>query len=658
MLTGIYDAPKGLPPSRQYRLFINNQEVFVYDAQVCLDIDPMRNIEKPFLSSYAYFDAEEDSVVEICVKPLFAQVAFADVLPKSRAIEPSFTEDAICFSMSAPDQIVVVVNELRDQVLMIFANPPLTDAPNPDDENVIYFGPGLHIADDPDNIIRLKSGQTLFIAGGAVVTGVIEAVDVENIRICGRGILDGSGVAGRWHEDFWGIIGRPQDAPHRRHHAEIHYCKNVEIDGVIFADPPAWTMYILHCEDVRINNIKIIGHQMNSDGIDICSTHRVRGQNIFIRTSDDNLAIKAYAHKDGGKTNNVQDVEFKRCVLWADRASALEIGHELCAEDISSIRFRDIDILDQREATLGYHAIDITNSDYADVHDILFEDIRVENCARLFGARIREGIYGNSGRAKGKIRDISLRNIHCGGRSTVTFFGRDAEHKVRDIRIENFYVNGKLQKTFENEYHNPYVENIRLFAEGAETDVLAAYPPTDKCVPLDISPMCNIIINRFYDLHSDDWFRMPDSVQILEGIPFNIAGTGYIPNGNGTHKRAVVPAKRRGLEQSFSLPVNAKSDWMFFLHTSIHVYSEIDSLLCRYLIKYADGEVFTIRVRNANDAHDWRLWSMAGWQPVIEGIRTYIMPWRNPYPQREIESITMLDGDIPELPVLLAVTRA
>ena len=53
--------------------------------------------------------------------------------------------------------------------------------------NVIYFGPGIH---KPERI-ALSSGQTLYIAGGAIVKGGV-AISGDNIKIKGRGILCGN----------------------------------------------------------------------------------------------------------------------------------------------------------------------------------------------------------------------------------------------------------------------------------------------------------------------------------------------------------------------------------------------------------------------------------------------------------------------------------
>ena len=119
--------------------------------------------------------------------------------------------------------------------LHLFAGSPEEDRPDANDPNVHYFGPGVH---DCGEII-LQSGQTVYLAGGAVVYGGITGTDIENIRICGRGILDNSR-----HER--GIV-RP---------IVLHGCRNVTIEGIIIRDACEWVLTAAGCTNVQINNIK------------------------------------------------------------------------------------------------------------------------------------------------------------------------------------------------------------------------------------------------------------------------------------------------------------------------------------------------------------------------------------------------------------------
>jgi len=74
--------------------------------------------------------------------------------------------------------------------LLIFANPIEADIPQRNDPNIIYYGPGIH--KPAGSVINLKSNQTLYLAGGAVVQAGINVLDSENVTIRGRGILDGT----------------------------------------------------------------------------------------------------------------------------------------------------------------------------------------------------------------------------------------------------------------------------------------------------------------------------------------------------------------------------------------------------------------------------------------------------------------------------------
>ena len=62
--------------------------------------------------------------------------------------------------------------------------------PDESDPKVKTFGPGVHIGGE-NGRIELKDGETLYLKAGAFVKGGIYASG-NNIRICGRGVLDSS----------------------------------------------------------------------------------------------------------------------------------------------------------------------------------------------------------------------------------------------------------------------------------------------------------------------------------------------------------------------------------------------------------------------------------------------------------------------------------
>ena len=58
-----------------------------------------------------------------------------------------------------------------------------------------YYGPGIHAPADGGKIFRPQSGDTIYLAGGAILKGNFDLKGVENVRIMGRGLIYNTGRA-------------------------------------------------------------------------------------------------------------------------------------------------------------------------------------------------------------------------------------------------------------------------------------------------------------------------------------------------------------------------------------------------------------------------------------------------------------------------------
>src|SRR5262249_50405901 len=159
----------------------------------------------------------------------------------------------------------------------------------------VYFGPGVH---QPGRI-EVGDNQTVYLAGGAVVKGAIVAHG-SNIRIQGRGILDGSDY--EWRKgpaNFTiGITGT-----------------NVEVSGITIRGSSHWTLVPNGSRDVTIRNVKICGGRVqNDDGINPCNSQNVHISDCFIRTDDDCVAMKGLDLKR--PNNNVENIVVENSTLW------------------------------------------------------------------------------------------------------------------------------------------------------------------------------------------------------------------------------------------------------------------------------------------------------------------------------------------------------
>ena len=638
--------------SINYDVFADGEKVRVYDAQVQLDTTNVtKHIYRPEHVSYICAELEKDT--EITVIPKYTNhISDIKIQPESKKINFESDGRRIRIKISPGQKFCITVNGEQNKMLMVFANKPV---PVPKGDDVVYIGPGEYLVDEnEDNIMYLNSGQTLYLASGAVLHGKIRAVNARDVSVIGNGIICGTYNNGRWRDEIRDKVGVTNTVS-RGNQILIENCENVKFQSFCLIDSDGWNLQMSDSNNIEVDEINIISYQMNSDGIDICSSCSVDVSGVFIRTSDDGIVLKTM--QGHGECSNVN---VSGCTIWADRASALEIGHEIAGGDIYKVRYRDIDILNQLEDTIGYHAIDIANVDDGAVYDVSYENIRVEDCVRGIGLRIREGIFSNVAFEKtgGRIHDIKFKDIHFNGEKSIILSGRDENFKIKNITFENIFMGNR--KLLDPSYlrYNPYVEDVEIIDDGKIISKLEGYP-TDKedYITLDIRMMCNLLIEEnwgIYELEDIDWITLPSGVNEWEGVPFDITGQGHHPKGD--YKLLAVPENRLSypLPARMNTSINAK--WLFFLHTGVNCIGDADKVLGKYVITYEDGTTEEIEIKNKNDCDNWHTWSTGGWQPVYNGIKMYIMPWKNPKLDETINSIELKDGEIHAMPVLIAIT--
>lgn len=60
--------------------------------------------------------------------------------------------------------------------------------PDKDDPEILYYGPGIHTVENGE--LKVPSGKTVYLAGGAVLMGRILIENVHDVKLLGRGIID------------------------------------------------------------------------------------------------------------------------------------------------------------------------------------------------------------------------------------------------------------------------------------------------------------------------------------------------------------------------------------------------------------------------------------------------------------------------------------
>ena len=168
-----YPGPPGEKRSDAYAVSVDGKELFVYRARVREKIaKPPKGIwthehgGATQWASFAYFDFSGKVTVKVTPKRPFKT---ARIAPGSFGIVPEVREGTVRFQLDRPRQVTLLLDGRTAHPLHLFANPLEADRPDPNDPNVLYFGPGLHEI----GTTRIRGGQTVYIAGGALVRGKI-----------------------------------------------------------------------------------------------------------------------------------------------------------------------------------------------------------------------------------------------------------------------------------------------------------------------------------------------------------------------------------------------------------------------------------------------------------------------------------------------------
>lgn len=421
----------------------------------------------PFLS------LELKKGADFCVN-IFETPEDAVIRPLSKGVKPIISGGKVYFTLREPGQYSVEING-RHHNLHIFADPEESGRPDPESATY-YFPSGVHRLEER---LSLQSGESVYIARGAVVYGEIESADADNVCVFGRGILDGSLVK-RVSEGFGDV----------RVDGLVHFtrCKNVIMDGVILRDSPLWTVTPINCENVSFTNIKVVGMwRYNSDGFDFVNSRNVRVADCFLRTFDDTVVIKGLYFPDGDRSNekmNNENYLVENCVLWCDWGGALEVGAETVCDEYGNITYRNCDIIRNADGAMRLNC-----GDRAFVHNVLYDNIRVEYSKYDTQSILQEsdetpyappkepnhkeigriwmycGVWSPDN-VPGLVRDVAYRNIYVTADPEVaepafSFDGADEQHNIDGVKLENIFYNGKryLPRVLKNQF----AKNVDVF---------------------------------------------------------------------------------------------------------------------------------------------------------------------------------------------------
>ena len=413
-----YGYSPAAKPSTFFAVNVNGESQYVYPTP------------EPHL---ALFGCEDEVIVEISA--LKEKVKSVAVRPLSKNYAYTIKGNVITLAMKPLDRIVVEINGDEANPLFLFANPieASEDKPDPADPNVIRFEAGkIHTRSS----IALKSGQKLYIEGGAIVNGAVTMRGASDVEISGGGILNCDVMGSR------AIFAEK--------------CTGVTIKDLTVLNTDSWTTFLAECSDISISNYKIVATASSAnewgnqnDALDLLGCENAKIEHCFGYCHDDVFCIKSQKWSYSGKTTGIS---FTDCIAWnVGSGNSFEIGYET-NRDVSDVSFRDIYSIHSagRPDELRRGAIGIQNGAGGKVSNILYENVYIED-AKEFAIymRILKSSYDIGTGVEwtpGYIEGITLRNVRLlkqAPRGSV-IMGYDASgHAIKDVSFDGVWVDGK-----------------------------------------------------------------------------------------------------------------------------------------------------------------------------------------------------------------------
>jgi len=453
----IYPAPEGEVLSPDYTVEVNGRPAPVYTIQ-------SQWHDRKY--STAYFDFS--GMVTVKIKPNAATLKTTEALeglairPAKYGIGAKIANGEATFTTDKHFDISFEPTG-QNSPLHLFSSPIEVNPPKQSDPNVVYFGPGIH----KPTRIDLTAGQTLYIAGGAIVKSAVTSTG-DNIRIMGRGILCGNDwphSQGPTARMVWPMDGR-----------------NILIEDIIIRGAWNWTVAPSRCDQVLVRNLRICGSRCgNDDGIDPCNSSNVTIRNCFIHTDDDGIAIKGTA-VTGQNPKAAENIVVEDCTFWIDFANVFRIGAESRATGMRNIVARNIDVIHfPNRAPVDIFYVHPMNN--MPLENLFFENFRINgeeplNLIRLTpmlpdtrrlrppGAPPRFSVAGDGP----YIHNVALKNIEIYGKSTegapaprVILTGLTEKHDVTNVTFDNVTRYGQLLVAeSENVHLNPFVSQVKF----------------------------------------------------------------------------------------------------------------------------------------------------------------------------------------------------
>lgn len=234
--------------------------------------------------------------------------------------------------------------------------------------NIVFEVNGRVLA-RPDEHVYKKSAFRDNKGEGTIWMG---GENLSNVTICGTGTLDGNGISfmGAELEDSY-VLKPFNIIDPRPHLLTIVGGQNIRIRDLTIRNSAYWTVHLVGCNDVTIDNITLLNSVKvrNSDGIDLDHSKNVRISNCYIESGDDCICLKN--RREYEEFGACENITVSNCTMMS-RSCAIKIGSENM-DRISHVVVNNCIIKNSNRG------IGIQNRDEGTVTDVVFSNIIVDS---------------------------------------------------------------------------------------------------------------------------------------------------------------------------------------------------------------------------------------------------------------------------------------
>lgn len=326
------------------------------------------------------------------------------------------------------------------------------DDANRNGGGIVYIPSGLYYC---GNLI-LRSNVHVYMEGGAVIRGTGNPKDYathyrkqslgmdgtwfiytednsSNIKIYGRGVIDGNGTQMRRQHRYLNNLLFPMQ------------CSGFTVDGITFVDSSLWGVVPTRCDHVALLNTKHFNENDQNhedDAIDIQECQHVLVKHSFAIAEDDTYSTKTWSQQTDiaggwyGKPEVLDDVVFDDCFGWS-RCATFKLGFGVVQDQTNLSFINSFSYKSMRAIAVNHRWGEGV------ARNILFDNIDIEgfwprhnNESRWLEINLR---------SPERMEHITLRNIRVrdAGSTPSLIKGFDEKHPVRNVTLENIYMHNQ-----------------------------------------------------------------------------------------------------------------------------------------------------------------------------------------------------------------------